>query len=123
MIARTIHCLVSATFACCAIVNAQDKPTATTYFEQDVKDSNPLRAEQAKELDDYILALKKDNRRLQKILPAGLFLAAGVRKVGSNATARHFVRASVIHRLAMCRRTPRRSTRSAKTVSEPTFEP
>lgn len=70
MIARMMLVLVPATLACCAIVNAQDKPATTSYFEQEVKDSNPLRAEQAQELDNYILALKKDNSRLQKLLPA-----------------------------------------------------
>lgn len=47
---------------------AQESPKAT-YFEQDVKASNPLRTEQAKELDEYVLALKKDDRRLESILP------------------------------------------------------
>ncbi|MBC7821118.1 MAG: dienelactone hydrolase family protein [Planctomycetaceae bacterium] len=70
MIARTILCLVSVTFIGGATVCTQDKPPATSYFEQDVKDSNPLRTEQAQELDNYILALKKDNSRLQKLLPA-----------------------------------------------------
>jgi len=46
------------------ITRAQDKPT---YFEQNVADSNPLRARQAKELDDYILALKKDPTRLASL--------------------------------------------------------
>jgi dienelactone hydrolase len=39
------------------------------YFEQDVKASHPLRTEQAKELDDYILALKQDDTRLKGLLP------------------------------------------------------
>lgn len=43
---------------------AQDKPT---YFEQDVAASNPLRSEQAKELDAYILALKDDTARLRNL--------------------------------------------------------
>lgn len=49
-----------------SVATAQDKPT---YFEQDVKDSNPLRTEQARELDDYILALKSDESRLKKLVP------------------------------------------------------
>ena len=53
---------------CSTIAIAQEK-TATPYFEQDVKESNPLRAEQAKDLDAYILALKKDDSRLKKLLP------------------------------------------------------
>lgn len=52
----------------CTASFAQDKPTPT-YFEQDVKESNPLRAEQASELEQYILALKTDNKRLQQLLP------------------------------------------------------
>ena len=52
-------------------VNAysQEKPAAESYFEQEVKESNPLRTEQAQELEDYILALKKDDSRLKKLLP------------------------------------------------------
>ncbi len=69
MITRTILYILPATLFCCAIVNAQDKPAATTYFEQDVKDSNPLRTEQAQELDEYILALKQDDARLRKLVP------------------------------------------------------
>ncbi|MCC7424633.1 MAG: dienelactone hydrolase family protein [Planctomycetaceae bacterium] len=53
---------------CAAAAFAQEKP-ATPYFEQDIKDSNPLRAEQAKELDTYILTLKQDTARLKKLLP------------------------------------------------------
>ena len=70
MIARLSLVLVHVILICGVIANAQDKPAATTtYFEQDVKDSNPLRTEQAKELEDYILALKNDNTRLQKLVP------------------------------------------------------
>ena len=64
----TILCLVSVTWLGGLIAHAQDKPAAT-FFEQDVKDSNPLRAEQAKELDEYILALKPDDARLRKLVP------------------------------------------------------
>lgn len=69
MIAQTFRFSTTVALVCCAIANAQDKEAATTYFEQDVKESNPLRTEQAKELDDYILTLKKDTSRLQKLLP------------------------------------------------------
>lgn len=51
------------------IVTAQEKPAAPDYFEQEVKDSNPLRTEQAQELDEYILTLKKDNIRLKALAP------------------------------------------------------
>jgi dienelactone hydrolase len=50
------------------IARAQEKPAAApTYFEQNVADSNPLRARQAGELDDYILALKQDSTRLATV--------------------------------------------------------
>lgn len=45
---------------------AQDKPVVPPYFEQDVAASNPLRTEQAKELDAYVTALRKDESRLGK---------------------------------------------------------
>ena len=47
-------------------LHAEDPPA---YFEQDVKDSNPLRVEQYQELDAYVLAQKQDPARLQKLLP------------------------------------------------------
>ena len=58
--------LVLAMSFCAMAASAQEQPK---YFEQDVKDSNPLRAEQAKELDEYILKLKFDQSRLKKLLP------------------------------------------------------
>lgn len=59
----------------CAFASAQEKPnqgnhTAPAYFEQDIKASDPLRSEQAKELEDYIQALQRDNSRLEKLLPS-----------------------------------------------------
>ena len=58
------------TLMLCASGSAQEKPKAAgSYFEQDVKDTNPLRIEQAQELEQYILALKNDNRRLLDLLP------------------------------------------------------
>lgn len=38
-----------------------------SYYEEEVAASNPLRAEQAKELDTYILALKADRKRLLEV--------------------------------------------------------
>ncbi|HTN76999.1 MAG TPA: hypothetical protein VL096_17190 [Pirellulaceae bacterium] len=62
----------AAALACVCMIGsvalAQDK-AVTTYFEQEVKESNPLRTQQAQELDDYILLLKKDNSRLTNLLP------------------------------------------------------
>ncbi|HWE02625.1 MAG TPA: dienelactone hydrolase family protein [Tepidisphaeraceae bacterium] len=41
-----------------------EKPATQPYYEDAVANSNSLRVEQAKELDDYIVAMKKDNGRL-----------------------------------------------------------
>lgn len=49
-------------------VFAQDKSPESPFFEQPVAASNPLLAQQAKELDDYILAMKKDPARLKELL-------------------------------------------------------
>lgn len=48
-------------------VLAEEKPAAPQYYEEEVASSNPLRTEQAQELDDYILELKKDRGRLQTL--------------------------------------------------------
>lgn len=54
--------------ACCTVAFAQEKPApAAKYFEEDVAASNPLRAEQAQELDGYILSLKQDRSRLNAL--------------------------------------------------------
>jgi dienelactone hydrolase len=56
----SILCLL--TFA-----SAQDKPATQPYFEDIVAASNPIRTEQAKELDGYIIAMKKDDTRLHAL--------------------------------------------------------
>lgn len=48
---------------------APNTPPAA-LFEQRVADSNPLRVEQAKELDAYILAMKSDKSRLRALFPS-----------------------------------------------------
>ena len=53
-----------------AVVNAQDKAAPPAYFEQRVAESNPLRVEQAGELDAYINQMKADPSRLQAVLAA-----------------------------------------------------
>src|SRR5881227_1068783 len=60
-------CLLCVAFAlaCCMAAQAQEKRPA--YYEDDVAASNPLRAEQAKELDAYIIAQKRDKGRLQTV--------------------------------------------------------
>ena len=54
---------------------AQEKRTMT-YYDEEVSASNPLRAEQAKELDAYILALKADRSRLQSLFKPDYFSPA-----------------------------------------------
>ncbi|HZK79957.1 MAG TPA: hypothetical protein VFC46_02800, partial [Humisphaera sp.] len=63
-----IHTL-AALFTFCAATFAAEagKPATQPYYEDTVANSNPLRVEQAKELDDYILAMKKDVRRLETV--------------------------------------------------------
>ena len=39
----------------------------STYYEEDVSASDPLRTEQARELDAYVGALKNDNKRLKAV--------------------------------------------------------
>ncbi len=52
----------------CSVAGAQDKPVPVAkYYEDDVAASNPLRAEQAKELDRYILAMKQDRGRFDAL--------------------------------------------------------
>lgn len=69
MNSQMLRITVTVTLVCFASANAQVKPAGMTYFEQDVKDSNPLRTQQAKELNDYVLALKRDDSRLRALLP------------------------------------------------------
>lgn len=45
---------------------AQEKPPVK-YYEQEVKASDPIRAEQVKELDSYITGLKRDTTRLHAL--------------------------------------------------------
>ena len=47
-------------------LQAQEKPPVN-YYEQEVRASDPIRAEQAKELDSYIVGLKNDSRRLHAV--------------------------------------------------------
>src|SRR5689334_21906234 len=54
--------LVAAVFS-----RADEKSAQSPYYEDTVANSNPLRAAQAKELDEYILSLKKDHSRLQAL--------------------------------------------------------
>jgi dienelactone hydrolase len=50
------------------VAGAQDKAVPPgKYYEDNAAASNPLRAEQARELDGYILALKRDESRLHAL--------------------------------------------------------
>lgn len=52
------------------IAAAEEKSTRppSPYYEEVVASSNPLRTQQAKELDEYIIALKNDDSRLRTVL-------------------------------------------------------
>lgn len=62
MILRTLCIVMIAVVIDWKSVMAQDQSIAPVYFEQDIKASDPLRTSQAKELDEYVLALKKMTR-------------------------------------------------------------
>jgi len=49
------------------LLNAQSAPAKTEYFNQSVADSNPLRTEQARELDEYIRTIAADRSRFQQV--------------------------------------------------------
>ena len=70
MILRTLCIVMIAVVIDWKSVMAQDQSIAPVYFEQDIKASDPLRTSQAKELDEYVLALKKDDVRLLKLVPS-----------------------------------------------------
>ena len=52
---------------CGTLARAQEKTAPPNYYEEEVKSSDPLRAEQAKELDAYINLLKRDQDRLRSL--------------------------------------------------------
>lgn len=68
---RTSACALALAILCGSSLAAQETPEKpkSEYFEQDVKDSNPLRTQQAQELEDYIQLLKNDTSRLKSLLP------------------------------------------------------
>jgi len=63
---KTFAIILLQTLFSTALSRAQDKP-ASPYYEDSVANSHPLRAKQAKELDEYILTLKKDDSRLHAL--------------------------------------------------------
>ncbi len=59
--------LICAALLCGSLAaRAQEKPPMP-YFEQEVKASDPIRAEQVKEMDGYLSALKADRTRLHAL--------------------------------------------------------
>jgi dienelactone hydrolase len=64
----------------CLVATAQEKVAGPTYYEELVAASNPLRAEQAKELDTYINALKQDETRLRAVFQPDYASAAAFEK-------------------------------------------
>jgi len=72
MTPRPLVFVVSVLFICNSVAQSADKSAdksaGTTYFEQKVADSAPLRTEQARELESYIIALKGDESRLRALL-------------------------------------------------------
>ncbi|MGE0610242.1 MAG: alpha/beta hydrolase family protein [Pirellulales bacterium] len=67
MPARSIVLAVSVLLGCCATNCLRAQEAAGDLFEDEVKASDPLRAEQAGELEAYILAVKEDSGRLKSL--------------------------------------------------------
>jgi len=58
---------IAAAAAFAVIAISAKAQTVPPYYEEDVAASNPLRTEQARELDAYIITLKGEDRRLRSI--------------------------------------------------------
>jgi len=63
---KTLHVLAIFWFIVPMSVMAQSAPAKSEYFNQNVADSNPLRTEQARELDEYIKTIAADRSRFHK---------------------------------------------------------
>lgn len=50
-----------------SLATAQSDPAKPQYFNQNVADSNPLRTEQARELDEYIQTIAADRSRFKQL--------------------------------------------------------
>jgi dienelactone hydrolase len=61
------RCTLLLVLGWCLVATGQDKPAVPSFYEEEVKASNPLRTEQAKELDAYIVAMKRDDSRLRTL--------------------------------------------------------
>ncbi|HZL35558.1 MAG TPA: dienelactone hydrolase family protein [Tepidisphaeraceae bacterium] len=55
------------TLGLCTLAIADQPPATQRYYDDNVAASNPLRTEQARELDAYILVQKSDDRRLHAL--------------------------------------------------------
>jgi dienelactone hydrolase len=65
---RSLHAILVIALTCGGALSAQNKADAPNYYEEKVADSNPLRTQQAKELEAYIAVLKQDDSRLRTLL-------------------------------------------------------
>jgi len=65
----SIRCAIVISIAFCTLrfANAEEKAAGAAYYEESVTASNPLRTQQAKELDEYVLAMKRDSNRLRGV--------------------------------------------------------
>jgi dienelactone hydrolase len=67
---KSFPCAFAALLILTAAAAAQDKPGAAAappYYEETVAASNPLRVQQARELDEYVVAMKRDESRLRAL--------------------------------------------------------
>ncbi|WP_298864473.1 dienelactone hydrolase family protein [uncultured Gimesia sp.] len=64
---KKVHMLILIWLLTPTLVMAQAAPEKPEYFNQSVADSNPLRTEQARELDEYIKTIAADRSRFQKL--------------------------------------------------------
>ena len=75
---------------------AQSEPAKPEYFNQRVADSNPLRTEQTRELDEYIKTIAADRRRFEQLFQPDYSSAAAFEKAAVNRCGPRFVKALVI---------------------------
>jgi len=64
---KTLHVLAIICFLTPTLALAQSESAKPHYFNQRVADSNPLRTEQARELDEYIKTIAADRRRFERL--------------------------------------------------------
>lgn len=64
---KPLHALAIICIFAPALANAQSESAKPQYFNQRVADSNPLRTEQARELDEYIQTIAADTSRFRQL--------------------------------------------------------